>query len=158
MKLYHGAIYPVVKPDIHKCKLKTDFGQGFYTTTSIAQAEKWAKLKQKRANSPDAVVSVYDIDDEILTHYNVRYFKVADKEWLDFVLNNRRAVNDLQYDIVQGPVANDTLYTTLMLYEQGILGIEATIMQLKTYTLYDQISFHSTDAIATLNFIESQKI
>jgi hypothetical protein len=34
------------------------------------------------------------------------------------------------YDMVMGPVANDSLYATLLLYEQGVLSVEATIAQL----------------------------
>ncbi len=34
MKVYHGNLYVVKKPDLKLLKSKTDFGKGFYTTTS----------------------------------------------------------------------------------------------------------------------------
>jgi hypothetical protein len=37
MKLYHGSTVDVEKPDLQKCRLATDFGLGFYTTTSFEQ-------------------------------------------------------------------------------------------------------------------------
>jgi hypothetical protein len=59
--------------------------------------------------------------------------------------------------MAMGPVANDSLYATLLLFEQGILSAEAAIEQLKTHTLFDQISFHTEKAIALLNFSQVYK-
>ena len=95
MKLYHGSTVGVEKPELPKCRLATDFGQAFYTTTSFEQAEKWAKIKQKRANTKTAIVSIYEFDEEFLysVKYKVRHFEKATKEWLEFVINNRRGIN-----------------------------------------------------------------
>ena len=41
MLLYHGSVMTVRKPAVARGRLKTDFGKGFYTTTSREQAEKW---------------------------------------------------------------------------------------------------------------------
>ena len=40
--LYHGSYCAVENPDLAKCALYKDFGQGFYLTTSKAQAIKQA--------------------------------------------------------------------------------------------------------------------
>lgn len=39
MRLYHGSVVEVRKPNLHFCRKKTDFGKGFYTTTQKEQAE-----------------------------------------------------------------------------------------------------------------------
>ena len=41
MILYHGSTIRVENPILAKCRSNTDFGRGFYTTTSKEQAEKW---------------------------------------------------------------------------------------------------------------------
>lgn len=60
--------------------------------------------------------------------------------------------------MVMGPVANDKLYATLLLYEQGTLTAGATIEQLKTHALFDQLSFHSTEALKELRFLSSEEV
>ena len=157
MKLYHGSTVGVEKPDLQQCRAETDFGQAFYTTTSFEQAKQWAKIKQKRAKVPVAIVSVFEFDEKLLYtgDYKVRHFEKATKEWLDFVRNNRRGITATEsYDLVMGPVANDSLYATILLYEQGVLTADAAIEQLKTYTLFDQLSFHTERALENLKFIE----
>jgi hypothetical protein len=59
------------------------------------------------------------------------------------------------YDMVMGPVASDSLYATLLLYEQGVLSVEATVAQLKTHTLFDRFSFHTLKAIEALRFVKT---
>jgi hypothetical protein len=154
MKLYHGSTVGVEKPDLQKCRSATDFGQAFYTTTSFEQAERWAKIKQKRANSKSAVVSAFEFEERILysTDYKVHHFEKATKEWLEFVISNRRGVHTQNYDFVMGPVANDALYATILIYEQGIISADAAIEQLKTHTLFNQLSFHTERALSNLNF------
>ena len=154
MILYHGSTVVVEKPDLQICRPATDFGQAFYTTSSFEQAKKWAKIKQKRANAETAVVSEFEFDEKLLHsgNYKVRHFEKADKEWLEFVINNRRGINAKTYDLVMGPVANDALYATILIYEQGIITAGAAIEQLKTHTLFDQLSFHSEKALENLKF------
>jgi len=156
MKLYHGSTVGVEKPDLQKCRAETDFGQAFYTTTSLEQAKQWAKIKQKRAKVQSMVVSEFEFDEKLLhtNGYKVRHFEKATKDWLEFVKNNRRGVNTENYDFVMGPVANDSLYATILLYEQGVLSADAAIDQLKTYTLFDQLSFHTQRALDNLQFIK----
>ena len=47
MLLYHGSTMAVRKPIVSRGRGKTDFGKGFYTTTSREQAEKWAKMSTR---------------------------------------------------------------------------------------------------------------
>ena len=157
MKLYHGSRSSVENPDLQKCRFATDFGHGFYTTTSYKQAEQWAKIKQRRAKSKTAVVSVFEFDENILysENYKVRQFEKATQEWLEFVIKNRRGIKTENYDFVMGPVANDALYATILLYEQGVLSADAAIEQLKTHTLFDQLSFHTEKALNCLKYVET---
>ena len=118
MKLYHGSLVIVKKPSVLKGRSTVDFGKGFYTTTSFEQAQKWADLKRKRSGVSRAVVSVYEIPDDLLNgRYATLNFTGATREWLDFVVKNRSGVSEEKYDLTIGPVANDQLYATIRLYE-----------------------------------------
>jgi hypothetical protein len=158
MRLYHGGIEPVFKPTIIESQRLLDFGRGFYLTSNQEQAERWSVIKQNRSGSNSiATVSVYDFDEQILTHskYDVKVFDNANEEWLDFITANRKSNTNHSYEIVKGAVANDNLYSTLVLFEAGILTKSETIVRLKTHKLFDQISFHNLNVMSELLFIKS---
>ncbi len=162
MRLYHGSIMTVHKPTLSRGRAKTDFGKGFYTTTSREQAEKWAQIKKNREghDGKRAVVSVFEFDERLLhdTRYKTMHFDGATVEWLDFVVGNRKGENAHNYDIIMGPVANDKLYATISLYENGVLDASAAIEQLKTHQWFDQLSFHTPQVCALLTYIESVEV
>jgi hypothetical protein len=148
----------VRKPIVSRGRGKTDFGKGFYTTTSREQAEKWAQIKRDRmGDEAHAIVSVFELDDAVMNNpaYHTRHFDGATAEWLDFVVGNRRGEVHHNFDLIMGPVANDRLYATITLYENGILDANAAIEQLNTHQLFDQLSFHTTKACKLLTFVET---
>ena len=158
MLLYHGSTMAVRKPIVSRGRGKTDFGKGFYTTTSREQAEKWAQIKRDRmGDEAHSIVSVFELDDAVLNNpaYHTRHFDGATAEWLDFVVGNRRGEVHHNFDLIMGPVANDRLYATITLYENGILDANAAIEQLNTHQLFDQLSFHTTKACKLLTFVET---
>src|SRR5574344_970186 len=161
MELYHDSTQRVEHPAIFEQQRLLDFGKGFYATTSKEQAQRWASIKSKRESCKSkALVKVYFADDNLMyeTHLKIKRFNEASEEWLDFILFNRN--NDIRhsYDIVFGPVANDTLYQTLTLFESGILTKAETIARLKVHRLFDQVSFHTPEALARLKFLEAYQI
>lgn len=157
MKLYHGSTMAVRKPNVKRGRNTTDFGQGFYLTTNFEQAKRWALLKQHREHSARAIISVFDFDETILDDltYNVLHYYGPTEEWLDFVVQNRKGKKTHSHDYVMGPVANDQLYATISMYEKGALSAEAAIIQLKTHTLFNQLSCHTDKAIANIKFLET---
>ena len=66
MKLYHGSIVSVKNPNIRQGRPNTDYGKEFYTTVDFDQAARWARIRRDRAGSGNAVVSVYEVDDDLL--------------------------------------------------------------------------------------------
>ena len=74
------------------------------------------------------------------------------------LLNIRNIESGANYDIVIGPVANDTLYQTLILYEAGILTKKETIARLKVHPLFDQLSFNTHKALEYLKYIRSYEL
>lgn len=159
MKLYHGSTVAVRKPSLRPGRQNADFGKGFYTTSNPEQAERWAHIKQEREGAPRAVVSVYEFDEALLgsPDWNIRQFTGADEAWLYFVTGCRKSRGH-DYDLVLGPVANDKVFTTVNLFESGVLSAEAAILQLKAYKTYDQMSFHTDRTIGTLRFVEAYEV
>lgn len=159
IKLYHGSTVAVKNPSIRPGRPNADFGKGFYTTTNFEQAVRWAHIKQEREEAQRAVVSVYEFDEALLDRpdLNIRRFTGADEPWLLFVTDCRKSRRH-DYDLVQGPVANDKVFTTVNLFESGVLSAEAAILQLKAYKTYDQLSFHTARTIGTLRFVEAYEV
>lgn len=161
MKLFHGSTVIVDKPKILNEQRLLDFGKGFYTTTNQNQAERWAIIKKQRTRKNEkAIVSIYQIKNEIFAEQKlkIKEFEKADAEWLDFVFANRKGTLNHNFDITNGPVANDTLYATLTLYEAGILTKDETINRLKVHKLFDQIAFHTNNALKEILFFDSYEI
>lgn len=154
MKLYHGSLEVVAKPEIRLSNRTLDYGRGFYTTTDYAQAEQWAKRRLKN-DTDGAYVNVYEIDIETVRKVNTLWFDSPSEEWVDFVYSNR---NDRsfthKYDFVYGPVANDRVYAQFALFEAGLIDKHILIRELKTYTLVDQLLFHTPQALKALTFVE----
>lgn len=159
MRLYHGSNVEVRKPNLLKSRKKTDFGRGFYTTTQKEQAEHWTTIKIDRAKIGRRIVSVFEIDDALLTNpeLKIREFNGPDEAWLNFVVDSRKGVEH-NYDLVFGPVANDKVFTVVNLYESGVLDAPAAIAELKAYKTYNQLSFHTPRVINALKFVESYEV
>ena len=66
MRLYHGSTVAVRKPSLRPGRSNADFGKGFYTTSVLEQAVRWAHIKRERENAQRAVVSVYEFDEVLL--------------------------------------------------------------------------------------------
>ena len=159
IRLYHGSIVAVRKPSLRPGRSNADFGKGFYTTSNYEQAVRWAHIKQEREEALRAVVSVYEFDESLVDNpdVNIRRFIGADEAWLYFVTDCRKSRGH-NFDLVQGPVANDKVFTTVNLFESGVLSAEAAILQLKAYKTYDQLSFHTERVIKTLKFVEAIEV
>ncbi len=160
MKLYHGSTYIVEKPSLEILNYKTDFGKGFYTTTDIEQAKRWAIIKKKRLaenNNIKGYINIYEyIENQDL---KILDFIGATEEWLDFVYENRKSNGLLHnYDVIKGPVADDNLFATLKLYEKNYASKEETIKALKTYKLINQISFHTEKALSCIKYLGTEEV
>jgi hypothetical protein len=89
---------------------------------------------------------------------DILHFKSADESWFDFVIANRRnSYKGKKYDIIYGPVANDTIYKTLIAFENEILSKTETIARLKIPKLFDQMTFASEHSLSFLNFTGSME-
>lgn len=146
MIVYHGSNEVILKPKISFSRNFLDFGKGFYVTTFEEQAKQWALRKASRFGGT-AIVNIYDFS--LNFHdYKVCNFKNENENWLDFICNCRLG-NDsfINYDIIQGRVANDDIFKTIDLYMNKIWTKEQTINELKYYKENDQICFANQKTI-----------
>lgn len=161
MTIYHGGFSEIQKPEILEPKRTLDFGSVFYATTSFEQAKKWAITKKDRFHFLNAIVNQYEFDKSILqdSELNCKIFEKADEDWLNFVVSNRQNINfSYDYDIVFGAVANDNVYASINLYEQGFLGKEELLKELRTWKYVDQFCFHTEKSLKYLQFKKSEEV
>lgn len=150
MNLYHGTYIYFNQIDLNNSLDKRDFGMGFYTTTNLEQANKWA-LKIGKRNRTRGIILYYEIDS--FEELNVKRYDV-NEEWLDFISKNR-TIGGLNhnYDIVIGPVADDTVFNVIDTYLDGDYTKDEAIKRLKAWKCENQISFHTYKAIKRLKLV-----
>lgn len=154
MILYHGSNVVVRRPQLVEQIRFLDFGKGFYTTESKAQAIAFADKVYRRRKEGVPTVSIYDFDEEsAFATCTLLRFDSPGEDWLDFVSAHRNGTyQGIDYELVYGAVANDDIFATFALYAGGELTKEETISRLKIKTLYNQLAFSSDRALSYLEF------
>lgn len=159
MKVYHGTSIIIEKPKIINRFKTLDFGEGFYTTENENQAREFAvKICQRRNPELYPMVNCYEFQCDF-SELSVLKFDAPDEKWLDFVMERRKgtALKE-KYDLIIGPVANDDVFGTIILYEAGQLDRESAIKRFKVKKLYNQVVFCSESALNGLSFVKSYKV
>ena len=155
MVLYHGSYTAVREPRLLKNQRELDFGKGFYTTSDLEQARKWAQRTARRLHKAEAFVTQYEVAEEGLELLRVLHFAAPDADWLRFVVKNRKGVPDAEkWDVICGPVANDQTAPVIDLFLDGMYDEEEAIRRLLPQKLKDQFVFKSVEAIALLRCAE----
>lgn len=156
MILYHGTNADFDKIDLNKTRPYKDFGKGFYLTDIRQQA---FDLGKKRSDiwGGTPVVQEYQFDEKILTTDELKFlrFDKPTAMWADFIFKNRsRSENFLHdYDIVQGPIADDGVAYLLNLYEDGLRTLEELAKELEYKKLNNQYCFLTERALLQLRRI-----
>ena len=146
MILYHTSDREIVYPDIRYGRKNADFGWGFYLTPDREFTYRWA--------GDHAVVNEYELDERGLdTHVFLR-----DREWFDYIFNNRRLKDGLKSDVIIGPIANDTIFDTLGIITSGYLKPEDAMKLLLIGPEYRQVAIKTEKGIKQLRFIGSKKL
>lgn len=161
MILYHGSTMEVSQPHILKSEIGRDFGFAFYTTDIQPQAERWARrramIESRRTKTKvQAIVSVYEWDEDAAKQLRFLQFDGASMEWLDLVVICRSQIDYSHgYDIVEGKIANDNVGETVSYVMQGIMRKEDAIERLRFEKINNQIAFCTETALRTLYFQNS---
>jgi hypothetical protein len=145
MKVFHGSDTLVETVDLTTCKPGKDFGQGFYVTKIYRQAENMAINVAKR-NHTQPVVSEFDFEEYAYEDSDLQIlrFPTYDEAWLDFVILNRNNLSSRcthQFDIVEGPVADNAVAIRIKDYMRGKISKKAFLEELKFKSNSHQICF-----------------
>jgi len=154
MIVYHGSYIEIKQIDLSKCEPHRDFGQGFYVTKFKQHAEDWAKRKSRFKHN--GFVTEYEFYYSELVNRNckTKQFESYNEEWLDFVVLNRNDKNPIpahDYDIVEGPVADDKVQNRIEDYLNGLMSKPDFLEELKWHEETHQICFCT---IASLQFLK----
>lgn len=155
MILYHGSNVAVKQPKIIISNRTLDFGAGFYLTSDSKQALKWSRLQTLRRKTGFPTVSVYELDETDVSGLSVLHFDTANKEWLNYVVENRKGIySGKKYDLVIYPVANDNTMPVISNYMSGSIDEATALILLKPQKLSDQYAVLTYKGLQALTFIE----
>ena len=150
LTLYHGSNVIVKNPKVLTNGFYKDFGYGFYCTNLEKQAQRWALTKRNKH-----IVNIYSYEPD--STLNILKFATMTDEWLEFVVACRRGIEH-HYDIVEGPMANDTVWNYVNDFLAGRINRKQfwALAEFKYPT--HQISFHTISALDTLKYVGSEAV
>lgn len=153
IKVYHGSNCEVKEPSLSYGREDADFGIGFYVTTDVEMAEKWAA----RRHNP--IINVYEVD---LDSLNGLEFGL-NKGWLDFVVQNRSGNKRIEIDLsdtdyINGATADDRLFAVVEQYESNLLDVDTAIKAMNAMQIGEQIALVSAESIDNLKFCSSYNL
>lgn len=146
--VYHGGTDRIENPICKFGRSNLDFGQGFYVTDLLEQAKTWGKSIASGRNK-NVIINRYKLNrEEILKNYNCKIFKSYDKEWLEFIVGNRTGLNPaIEFDYVEGGVANDRVIDTINLYISGLMDLNTALGELSKHQPNNQICLLNQEII-----------
>lgn len=119
-------------------------------------------MPREKGRNVRPTISTYTLDDDAVKAgaYNIKFFKSYNIEWLEYVVDCRRGgVLQLQFDIVEGGVANDNVIDTVEDYENGIITAEQALGQLKYKEVNHQICILNQEIVDKyLSFVSAEEL
>ncbi len=136
IRLYHGSNVVIEQIDLSRSKRGKDFGQGFYLNFNPDQAMTMAIRTTRILNDGQPTLSCFEFDESAAKEsgLNIKIFPDYSEEWAEFVVMNRKNNSDIPahpFDIVIGPIADDTVGVQIRRYIMGYLTAAALVEELK---------------------------
>jgi hypothetical protein len=155
MEVFHGSYTKIQKIDLSKGQINRDFGQGFYVTKIRKHAESWAKIIGEKYETQGFVTEFVYYDTAFTERLcKVKHFAKYDEEWLDFIILNRNPFSPTpahNYDIIEGPVADDKVQHRLTKFLQGKIEKFVFLKELSYHETTHQICFCTMKALLCLD-------
>lgn len=148
--LYHASKQIVENPEVRVTRYEKDFSWGFYCTKDLSQAVRWAN---RGMGEPIVNKYEYTPNDDL----NVLVFEKMTDEWLDFIAACRNGGSH-SYDIVEGPMADDTVWNYVNDYMNGSMTREQFWVMAAFKHPTHQISFHTPSALKCLRYTGNEAI
>ena len=152
LQLFHTGFQVIRKPDIRAGRKNADFGQGFYLADDQEFSRRWAQERKGSAT----YLNAYELDTEGLA---VKHFS-RDAEWFKYIKDNRSDRPDTfaDYDVIIGPIANDTIFETWGIITSGLLEEDQALRLLMIGRVYEQTVIKTEKAAALLRFKEASEV
>ncbi len=133
MKVYHASKFIIESPDIYHSRDLLDFGKGFYLTSLVEQAKKYAQRFLFQGDK--AYLNQYILDENLDREYKIKF------------------------DMVTGGIADDKVFNTIDLYFSGNISKEEALKHLKFIHPNHQICILNQDILNKhLHFLQSDEI
>lgn len=151
MILYHTSDRIIQEPDLSIGRRNADFGQGFYLSPDELFAGTWARERTDSA----IYINRYELD---LTDLNILKLERNEK-WFEYIFNNRRGKGNAgdDYDVIIGPIANDTLFETYGIITSGFLTDEQALELLSIGPEFRQVAIRSEKALSQLKWLSASE-
>ena len=154
MNVFHGSYTHIGTIDLTKANPHKDFGKGFYVTRHRSQAQAWAD-RVGREHGCDGVVTDFVFRETAFDNpaFKTLRFSAYTEEWLDFIVLNRNLGSPSQahdFDIVDGPVANDRVASRITRYLRGLISRSDFLADLVYHEPSHQICFCTTKSLQML--------
>lgn len=160
MIVYHGSYTEIKEVDLNRSEPYKDFGQGFYVTKFKPQAETWATRKSKFKHNGFITEFEFSFNELVKRNCKIKHFETYNEEWLDFVVLNRNENNPIpahDYDMVEGPVADDKIQNRINDYLDGIISKQQFLSELIHNKENHQICFCTTASLVYLKRKDNTK-
>lgn len=148
--LYQGDNKVLSEPKIITDGFYKDFGYGFYCSFEEKQAKRWALTKKNKH-----VVNLNSYTEN--KNLNCLIFKQMSDEWLDFVVLSRQGMRH-DYDIVEGPMADDTIWNYVDDFGRGMISRTAFWELVKFKYPTHQVVFCTEAALKCLEYVRSYEL
>lgn len=154
MRVWHGSWLKIEEIDLTMCEPRKDFGRGFYVTNLRQQAEVWAARKA-REHHAGPIVTEFNFFESAFSDrdFKTLRFNGYNDDWLDFVALNRNLASPVpahDYDIVEGPVADDKVATRITAYMRGDISREEFLREITHEKPSHQICFCTVKSLLML--------
>ena len=149
VQILHGSTVQVPYPEIQIARFHKDFGDGFYCTVIEAQAYRWA------VRFGVGYINYYNYNPD--PGLRILSFSRMTEAWLDFIADCRNGGTH-EYDIVDGPMANDEVYNFVADFLSGAITRAAFWELVRFRYPTHQICFHTEKALESLVFINARAV
>ena len=160
MIVFHGSYTAVNEIDLTKGRSNLDFGKGFYVTNIRSQAEYWAE-RTGRFHKTNGIVSEFEFYENAFKHFELKVLRFSNytEQWLDFVVLNRDPLSPIpahDYDIVEGPVANDDVNDRIDDYLAGLVPKAEFLKELSHHRPTHQICLCTARSLQMIKAIDKK--
>jgi hypothetical protein len=154
MQVFHGSYTAIDEVDLSNCQANKDFGKGFYVTKFRKQAEEWAEIIGS-LHGTKGIVTEFIFYERAFTEQSLKVLRFPEYNdaWFDFVILNRDASineNRHDFDIIEGPVADDKVQRRINRYLDGKITKEKFFRQLLHDEPSHQICFCTLNSLRML--------